>query len=124
MAAYEVGFDETRGYVVCRVAGVLGDSEVKILCRELDRELTAARQRGAIRLLWDHRGLRVLVDGRADDLLAVGRCHFREGDRVAILVSHSLDKVEGKPKTAEEAAFFMSENAAHTWLNIGVTQAA
>ncbi|HEX7819848.1 MAG TPA: hypothetical protein VF463_04435 [Sphingobium sp.] len=52
--------------------------------------------------------LPVIVDDNADRLLALWLDHCRKGDRIATLVSTSLDRVQGKPKTAEEAAFFMS----------------
>ncbi|HEX7871706.1 MAG TPA: hypothetical protein VF475_02270 [Sphingobium sp.] len=119
-----IRFDAARGFLTCSISSVISDAEVTLLCADLDRGLTDARTRGTLRLLWDHRGQSVIVDGRAEKLLAVWKRHCREGDRIAILVSNSLDKVQGKPVTAEEAAFFMSENAAHTWLGIGAAQAA
>ena len=124
MAAYKIGFDERRGFLVCRVSGELGASEVTSLCSELIGALAATRARGQVRLLWDHRGLRVLPNDLADELLAVARDHVQPGDRAAILVSNSLDKVQGRPKIADQAAFFLSENAAYTWLRVGLAQAA
>jgi hypothetical protein len=124
MPGYAISCDTARGFLVCRISSAMSEGEVAQLCADLDRGLTDARTRGPLRLLWDHRGLPVIVDGRAERLLALWQQHCQVGDRIAILVSHSLDKVLGKPVTAEEAAFFMSENAAHTWLGIGASQAA
>lgn len=123
MPAYEIGFDR-RGFVVCRVSKVLAEREVDALCSDLRGALAAAAAQGAIRLLWDHRGLRVLPDPLADKLLDLAREHFRAGDRAAILVSSNLDKAQGRPKLADEAGIFVSENAALTWLGIGLDQAA
>ncbi len=124
MAGHEIRYDDARGFVVCRISSQLSEDQVSLLCTDLDRALTAARARGTLRLLWDHRGLPVIVDHKAERLLALWQQHCRIGDRIAILVSTSLDKVQGKPVTAEEGAFFMSENAAHTWLGVGAAQAA
>lgn len=124
MSAYQIGFDTRRGFLTCRVSAEVPEDEVELLCAELERGLTEARARGPIRLLWDHRGLRVLPDDSADKLLALANRYFHAGDRAAILVSTNLDKAQGRPKLSDEAAIFVSENAALTWLGIGIDQAA
>lgn len=124
MSAYRIGFDTRRGFLTCRVSAEVPEEEVELLCTELERALTEARRCGPIRLLWDHRGLRVLPDGPADKLLAVAHQNFRPGDRAAILVSTNLDKAQGRPKLSDAAAIFVSENAGLTWLGIGIDEAA
>lgn len=124
MSAYAISRDTGRGFVVCRISGEMAENEVTQLCTDLNRALVDARASGPLRLLWDHRGQPVIVDERANRLLSVWQDNCQTGDRIAILVSNSLDKVQGRPVTAEEAAFFMSENAAHTWLGVGAVQAA
>lgn len=124
MSGFDIGFDEVRGIVACRIAPELGDWEIKNLAAELEAALSLARTHGHIRLLWDNRANRPF-NIRDSNMLAGVTGRFMEAeDRTAILVNGNAAKAATRAKDPGAAALFASENAAYTWLSVGIARSA
>jgi hypothetical protein len=117
-------FDQRRQIVSCQILATFDDADLPTLTFDLRSAIAAARDAGAVRLLWDNRAGRVLSSQATDAIQAIITNGASPDDRVAVLVADSMAKVRSRPSMTATSALFASENAAVTWLNAGRAVAA
>lgn len=73
-----------------------------------------------MRVLWDNRPGKIMTPDVADAIRQILVHPNRGGERVAILMPDSKAKARGRPQMSPNVEMFLSENAARTWLRVGV----
>lgn len=117
MANYSLDQDPATGVITCRVLDFISDAEAQALARDIRVMAQGSRHaRGTVRMLFDNQRGKVFSSAAMQALggdLKATRC---SGDRTAILVSCSLNKMQAKRAMSEGSEVFLSESAAMTWL--------
>ena len=117
MTSYALTQDLNTGIMTCKLLGPLSDADGARLYAEFELLIAEARRRSApLRVFWDNREGEFFTSPALQQLIARFKATHRPGDRAAILVSSSLDKVRVKPEMNDEHQVFISESAAKTWL--------
>lgn len=114
---YSVRRDPRSDILCCRIDGALSDADATRLAAELAEAIERSRTTSPhFRLIFDNRDC-IFPSAEGHQAMASMLAPLsRPGDRVAIIVSSSLQKVRARGGTTE-AEVFMSESAALTWLN-------
>jgi hypothetical protein len=115
--SYTIEFREADGILICRMYGFLDEQLASKFGAELLKAQAAARAKtGTLLCLFDNRQGHVAAPAAARALVEQCRSVVHSGDRSAILVANSLNKMQAKRSAMTDNEIFVSENAAVTWL--------
>ncbi len=120
MVSYAVKYDGEAKLLHCLVNTSFSDGDLPDLLAELRVATTLARSDGSMRVLWDNRPGKIMTPDVAEAIRGILLKNAPQGERVAILMPDSKAKARGRPQMSANVEMFLSENAAHTWLRIGV----
>lgn len=111
-------FEPASGILCVRVAGMWTMPEVERYGREVGARFAAARaQAGALRLLIELSRTEILSQNLLAPLAEAGMRYSQPDDRVAMVVTSSLMKLQMKRMVGDTpVSIFVSEGAARTWL--------
>ncbi|HEX7853459.1 MAG TPA: hypothetical protein VF503_07150 [Sphingobium sp.] len=122
---FDVRFDEGRGMVLCRVTGAFSDAAQPEVARQITEVVAEARRQGSpLRTLWDNRLGLPLGPALTDIFRTILVDRALPDDRLAIVVSSSVEKARSRSQMAPGHQVFASENAALTWLSVGTSPVA
>jgi hypothetical protein len=113
-----IDFDRASGITVVTGVGSWTPAYVDAHFAELRRQVDAQRQLGiAVQVVVDLRDADIQPQGTSERIAANADNSYREGDRVAIVVSSSIAKMHMRRCAAKRNfELFLSYNAALTWL--------
>lgn len=124
MMGFSLDYEAARGVLALRIASDFRDAHVEALRGGMADALALARTHGPLRLLCDNRAGIAFPTGKHELLWDLVAQNGDPADRIAILVANSLAKVQSREKTGDRGMTFASENAAYTWLSVGMSAAA
>ncbi|MDO7841319.1 hypothetical protein [Sphingomonas immobilis] len=113
-----IDFDRASGITVVTGIGSWTPAYVDAHFAELRRQIEAQRLLGiAVQVVVDLRDADIQPQGTSERIAANAASSYREGDRVALVVSSSLAKMHMRRCAARrDFELFLSYNAALTWL--------
>ncbi len=119
MPNFTIEHEAESGILVCRITGFLSDVEGAQFARMfLDAIGRARRTAPTLRILFDNRDGNVFSSASLGALNGTLKGEQRPGDRAAVLVANSINKVQAKRNMSDGNQVFLSEQAARTWLAI------
>lgn len=114
---YDLSVDPVTGVVTCRILRTMDEPEAEVLAEALADAIANARGRtGTLRLLFDNRVGASFGTPDQTPIRALRPSLLRPTDRIAALVSSSMEKMAVRIKHEGNLEAFLSESAALTWL--------
>ena len=116
MAGFTVERDVGTDIVTCRIDGFLSDADAELLVVRLKQEVQIARGKGTpMRLVFDNR-LGSVFSATATQALMQMKPAYHPQDRIAVLISDTLHKLQTKRNSSDGTETFASEPEAIAWL--------
>jgi hypothetical protein len=114
---HRIEFEAEAGILAVRLTGFLDDTASRRFADDLAVAIKAIRVSGQpLLFLVDNSEGRVASPPVAQALAERLRTEYRPGDRTAIIVASSLNKLQARRFSGSANEVFMSEKAARTWL--------
>lgn len=115
--SFDLSIDPLTGVAICRILGPIDESGAELLAEAMADAIADARSRtGIFRLLFDNRVGASFGTSDQSAIRALRESLLRSTDRVAALVSSSIEKIAVRSRHAGNREAFLSESAALTWL--------
>lgn len=115
--SFDLSTDPATGIVICRILAPVDEAGAELLAEALAEAIADARARtGTFRLLFDNRVDASFGTHAQAAIRGLRQSLLRPTDRIAALVSTSLQKMTVRDRHAGNREAFLSESAALTWL--------
>lgn len=115
--SFDLSVDPVTGVAICRILGPIDEAGAELLAEALADAIADARGRtGTFRLLFDNRLGASFGTSEQSAIRALRLSMLRPTDRIAALVSSSMEKMAVRNRHEGNREAFLSESAALTWL--------